>query len=375
MTSKRIGFFHVDEIHHINHFISVAVELSKTNEVAILTYPGKHTYLYNCLSKFKDHKIKVIQLKTHWFRAVTDKLKNRDLPRKGFWMKKNKKFLLQNFDAVVFTDYFHHKLLNARGTKKTPKFLKFPHGAPGRDYSYNKDQLDFDFQLLFGPFHYQQFKEKQLLGPHPVIIGYPKIDAVNLAERKNYFNNDKPVVLYNPHFSPPHSSWHKMGLDILEYFYHQKEYNLIFAPHINLFKDKGGEDPGQIPKKYFESAHIYIDLGSEESVEMTYLNRASIFLGEVSSQVYEFVLKPRPCIFINTQKVAFKNNSNYRFWKLGEVIEEVHELENALQNAFLSFEKYKPIQEKITSENFYQEKGTTASQRAAKAINDYLENN
>ncbi|MCB0457873.1 MAG: hypothetical protein R2776_03545 [Flavobacteriaceae bacterium] len=373
MASKRIGFFHMDEIHHINHFISVAVELSKTNQVSILTYPNQHTYLFNCLSKFKDHNITVVQLRTHWFRALTDKLKNRDLPRKGFWMKKNKRFLLTHFDALVFTDYFHHKLLKARGNKINPKFLKVPHGAPGRDYSYNKDQLDFDFQLLFGHFHYQQFKEKNLLGPHPVIIGYPKIDAVSLNEKKSFFNNNKPVVLYNPHFSPPHSSWHGMGLEILEFFYQQKEYNLIFAPHINLFKDKGSESASQIPEKYFKANHIFIDLGSEESVEMTYLKAASLFLGEVSSQVYEFIINPRPCIFINVQKVAFKDDANFRFWKLGQVIEEVNELNDALQNAFSGFEKYKPIHEKITAENFYQEKNTTASQRAAIAINEYLE--
>jgi glycosyltransferase involved in cell wall biosynthesis len=372
MTSKRIGFFHLDEIHHINHFISVAVALSKTNEVSILTYPGKHTYLYQSLTKFQDHQVKVIQLPTHWFRALTDKLKKKDLPRKGFWMKKNKKFLLNHFDAVVFTDYFHHKLLKARGNRATPKFIKFPHGAPGRDYSYNRDQLDFDFQLLFGSFHYQQFKEKKLLGPHPVVIGYPKMDAVKNNAGQTFFANDKPVILYNPHFSPPFSSWHEMGLDVLEFFYNQKNYNLIFAPHINLFKDKGGVDPNTIPEKYFKSENIYMDLGSSESVDMTYLKAASIFLGEVSSQVYEFILEPRPCIFINTQKVSYQNDTNFRFWKLGDVIQEVNALDNAIKVAYQNFEMYRPVQEKIAAENFYQEENTTATERAAQALNDFL---
>lgn len=371
-TPKRIGFFHLDEIHHINHFIGAAVELSKTNEVSILTYPEKHTYLFQTLAKFQDHRVKVIQLPTHWFRAWTDKMKNRDLPRKGFWMKNNQKFLLKNFDAVVFTDYFHHKLLGARGNQETPKFLKFPHGAPGRDYSYKPDELDFDFQLLNGSFHYEQYKKKKLLGPHPVVIGYPKFDAVKNNVKQTFFKNDKPVILYNPHFSPPYSSWHEMGLDVLEFFYNHKQYNLIFAPHINLFKDKGGVDPLTIPEKYFQADNIYMDLGSSESVDMTYPRAASVFLGEISSQVYEFILEPRPCIFINTRKISYENDSHFRFWKLGEVIQEVNELDRALKTALQNFESYRPIQEKMCMEIFYQEAHSTASERAAQAVNDFL---
>src|SRR5690606_35311742 len=107
----KIAFLFLDEIHHLYHFISVAVALSEKHDVSILTYPAKHKLLYNTLKKLKGEKVKVEQLKTNWFRALTDKVKNRTLPRKGFWIKKNMHHLLNDFDAVVFTDFYHHKLL------------------------------------------------------------------------------------------------------------------------------------------------------------------------------------------------------------------------------------------------------------------------
>ena len=40
---------------------------------------------------------------------------------------------------------------------------------------------------------------------------------------------------------------------------------------------------------------------------MTYTKQADIYLGDVSSQVYEFMLKPRPCIFFNPENINYKN--------------------------------------------------------------------
>jgi len=369
----KFAFIFLDEIHHINHFITVAIELSKVHEVSILTYPGKHVYLRKSLKKLHGEKIHLKELKTLPFRAFTDTLKNRELPRKGFWMKKNKKYILNNFDAVVFTDYIHHKLLKARENRPFPKFIKFEHGMAGRSYSYKKDLLDFDLHVIYGEFYRKQLKKRKLLIKNAV-IGYPKLEAIKIHQEKKIFNNQKPVVLYNPHFSPPHSSWHKEGLKILEYFFNQKEYNLIFAPHLHLFqKLKGGVEETELPQKYFEAPHIYIDLGSEESVNMTYVQNADIYLGDVSSQVYEFIINPRPCIFLNPENIDYRDNPDFRFWKCGNVIKGAKELENSLNEARSKFEEeHKKIQQKITSQNFYTEENSTASERAANAIVRFL---
>jgi hypothetical protein len=372
-AAHNIAIIFLDEIHHVNHFISIAVELSKKENITVLTHPHCQPYFFKTLALFDNNKVNVEKLPTSPFRAFTDALKKRKLPRKGFWLKKNMSQILGDYDAIIFTDYYHRYVKDARGDKVFPKLIKFPHGPVGRSYSYNKDLLDFDFQLLFGNYHYEQMKTLHLLSKDYVVAGYPKIDAVKSHSNKTFFNNQKPVVLYNPHFSPPLSSWHHLGLDILEFFYNQNEFNLIFAPHINLFHDKGGYDASSIPEKYKTAEHILIDTGSDESVNMTYILNSDIYLGDVSSQVYEFIITPRPCIFLNPTDADYKNDYNFRFWQCGDVANSVEDLKNSLGHYKENFKTYKPVQEQISTDNFYIEEGSSASERAAKAIIRYLD--
>ncbi|MCG2431379.1 CDP-glycerol glycerophosphotransferase family protein [Aequorivita xiaoshiensis] len=373
--SHKIAIIFLDEIHHIYHFVSVAVELAKSNQVHILTHSRKNTFLYESLKKLNDKNVVVEKMPTVAFRAFTDRLKGRQLPRKGFWIKKHKKYILTNFDAIIFTDYYHKYLLKVREDRIKPKFIFLEHGTPGRAYAYNKDILDFDFHLQCGMFHNTSLKEMQLLNDEYKVTGYPKLDVVKLDKPEPIFTNNKPTVLYNPHFTPPLSSWHFMGLRILEFFYKLKDYNLIFAPHINLFNKVGGDDPAVIPQKYHTADNIHIDLGSDKSVNMTYTKAADIYIGDVSSQVYEFMTNPRPCIFLNPEGVDYKDDINYRFWQCGDVINSITELKEALKSSKENHQKtYKSIQEKITSENYYTEEGSTPSERAASAINEYLDN-
>jgi len=369
---NKIGFLFLDEIHHLYHFITVAIELSKRNDVSILTYPAQHSFLHDSLKRLEGTEVKVEQLPTLGFRSLTDKLKKRKLPRKLFWLQKNKAYLLQDFDALIFTDYFHHYLLKERKGRNFPKFIKSPHGVAGRAYSFRKDLLDFDMNLLFGEFYYQQLKAENLLTENHSIVGYPKLDAVDPKKDFPNFRNTRPVVIYNPHFSPPHSSWHRKGMEILEFFYQQEDYNLIFAPHVNLFEKKGEQNGTSIPAKFLNSENIFIDLGSVESVNMTYLNRADIYLGDVSSQVFEFIIRPRPCIFFNLEKIDHKVDIHFRFWECGEVLQELDQLRPALKRAFENFRDKEQIQIQITAANFHSEEDSTASERAAVAIEDFL---
>ncbi|PZD78243.1 CDP-glycerol glycerophosphotransferase family protein [Mesonia sp. K7] len=367
----KIAFIFIEEIHHLYHFISVADELSKKNQVHILTFPTQDVILEKTLAILNNSNIIVERKSTHFFRAITDKLKNRKHPRAGFWMKKNARYILNNFDAVVFSDYNHQKLLKIRGDKKYPKFIKFPHGIAGRKYAFKKEITDFDQQILFGEFYAQALQNQNLLKKH-AIVGYPKLDVIKKLNTKIIFDNHKKTVIYNPHFSQPTSSWHKFGIDILEFFSQQSEFNLIFAPHINLFHKRGASDKEEIPEKYYNNPNIHIDLGSHHSVDMTYVKNADIYLGDVSSQVYEFIINPKPTIFINANQADYKNDIGYRFWKCGKVIDKIDDLPNALEQAFSTFGKFKETQKKINSENILASNTQTASEKAAEKIEELL---
>jgi hypothetical protein len=370
-STHNIAIIYLDEIHHVNHFISVAAELSKTTNVTVLTHTNCQPYFFETLALFKNHNVKVEQLPTSLFRTFTDKLKKRELPRKGFWLKKNMRDIL-NFDAIIFTDFYHRYVKEARENNPYPKMILINHGTPGRGYAFKKDVTDFDFQLLIGQFQYKQFSDLNLLSEYYKITGYPKIDAIISNSNRNLFNNDKPVVLYTPHFSPPHSSWHMFGLNVLDFFHNQNKYNLIFAPHINLFQSNENSQNQEFLDKYKQNDNIIIDIGSNESVNMTYVLNSDIYLGDVSSQVYEFLLKPRPCIFINAANVDYNHNFEFRFWQCGDVISDLKNLNKNLDLSETSHKSYKSIQEKITADNYYTEEGSSATERTAQAIIEFL---
>lgn len=374
MRHFKIAFLFLDEIHHVSHFISVAKALSKKHQVKILTYKNADRYLYDMAATIQATNVTIEELPTKTFRAFTDKLKKRKRPRKGFWIKKNLDYLL-TFDAVVFTDYYHKYLKQVCKNRSAPKLIKFNHGIPGRAYAFREDQKDFDLQILVGDFQQQLLNKKAVMAKHSAIGGYPKLDVIQEISLKNYFNNNKPVVLYNPHFDPEFSSWDVFGIDILTYFANQDQYNLLFAPHINLFSaEKGKRQISEIPKEILNAETIYFDFGSKDSVNMQFTRIADLYLGDVSSQVYEFIIEPRPCLFLNPNKIKYKKDPHFRFWKCGMVIKKTKNLDKKLKKSFKKFHKFEAIQKKINAENIYINKDKQASVTISEIITNYLQN-
>jgi CDP-glycerol glycerophosphotransferase (TagB/SpsB family) len=163
-----------------------------------------------------------------------------------------------------------------------------------------------------------------------------------------------------------------MGLKVLEYFFHHQDFNLIFAPHVVLFKRKK-RHAAFLPSKYRRAPNIYIDLGSSASIDMTYTQIADIYLGDVSSQVYEFLLTPRPCIFLNGHQVDWQSNGSYQHWSFGQVVENIElEFGKALKHAFTSHTQYINKQRDAFAYTFYSNPETTAAERGAIAIADFL---
>lgn len=371
---QRIAFLYFEEIHHIPHFIGIAVELAKNPgyTVEILTYKASHDYLFETMDKLKSENLKVVQLNSPFFRRIIDKITGRKKPSSVFLFKAHKKQIL-SYDAVVFTEKNHKYLYKQRGKSPKPYFIFTGHGPAGRDYSYIPELKLFDLHLLHGSFYKNNLEKLGLLAKNHAVIGYSKFDVVKTnGEKHNFFPDNKPVVVYNPHFNKLTSSWYKHGLEVLEYFFQSKEYNLIFAPHIYLFNRKGFLKPDDIPRKYFEAKNIYIDLGSIKSSDMTYTLLADIYLGDVSSQVYEFGIKPRLSVFLNSHSIRWQNDLNYHFWHTGPVISEVSELTKALQISEPEKLGYLAIQKQLFQENFLSDPQEKAIEKGAKAINQFM---
>jgi CDP-glycerol glycerophosphotransferase (TagB/SpsB family) len=166
------------------------------------------------------------------------------------------------------------------------------------------------------------------------VIGYPKFDIIEQKPLpKPIFNNGKPTILYAPHFKKAESSWINFGIDVLDFFEHNTDYNLIFAPHILLYK-RGWRHGAKSLRSYETCENIYIDTGSDASIDMTYTRQADIYLGDMSSQVYEFLHTLKPCIFLNAHAVTnWENDETYLHWLMGDVIDTIDDLEPALKKA------------------------------------------
>lgn len=288
---------------------------------------------------------------------------------------------LGTYDALVVPETTTTALKTRFGMQR-PKLIFCPHGAGDRSISVSPNIAHFDYVLLPGnKTRDRMIAEGIVRAADLKIIGYPKFDAANLAPPQRFFVNDRPTVLYNPHFDPLLSSWHEFGLQVLDFFAAQDTYNLIFAPHVMLFQRRVLASVEhrkirfrkEIPAQYYQHNHIRIDTGSRYSVDMSYTRSADLYIGDVSSQVYEFIHDPRPAIFLNSHGARWQNDQSYRFWHFGEVLEDVGNLGAALDRAFPLAEEFRQRQSEAFAETFSIDPNRSSADRAASAIAGYLE--
>jgi hypothetical protein len=370
---KKIGFIYFDNIHHIPHFFSVFAELYKLGkyDVKIITYKAAHSYLKSLLDLYEIPYSVIFEAPTYAYRTILNKIRPHKRERESmhFLLKYNRNFLFSH-DALVFNSAKHYLLKRHQKKNNTTKFLFLDHGAGDRNYIYNEKITDFDLVAIAGKKVYDMCVSSADFSKTNIkVCGYQKFDVAK-KENSNIklFNNNKITVVYNPHFVKELSSFYKLGNQVLEFFYNNDNYNLIFAPHINVFNQRGFLNKEDFDNKYLNAPNIIVDFGSVKSINMAYTINADVYLGDVSSQVYEFLLKPRPCIFINAHNVNWKGNDYYRSWSLGKVITSVDELTSVLATIDVWQKEFKENQKQIANYVFSLDNKEAASKRIVNEI-------
>jgi hypothetical protein len=297
-----------------------------------------------------------------------------------FTFKRKKMVLASNLDFFRSLDALvaperHCMMLRTKWGLDDLRMIHARHGAGDREGGFDDKSGAFDFTLLPGQKYIDRLNEIECLRPGSyAAVGWPKFEVVRglNPDKRRLFDNDNPVVVYNPHFDQKVSSWNSMGLDVLDFFAENSNYNLIFAPHVVLFK-RFVRHKGYLPKKYHGIPNILIDTGSQASADMTYILNSDIYLGDVSSQVYEFLLESRPCIHLNGHHVDWQDDPNYFHFTLGQVVDDVgNELGPAIERAFETHKLYLDEQRRAFAYTFYSEPDSTAAQRGADAIARFL---
>lgn len=212
--------------------------------------------------------------------------------------------------------------------------IHFRHGAGDRAPS-SEERLDaFDAIFVPGQKDMERAVGRGIESSRLHAVGYIKLDYLQQASlvRPSFFENDRPIIVYNPHFDRAISS---IGIarDVILRFHQQDRYNLIFAPHVRAFEDvdAGGRADWAalaVPGR------IMIDLGSPALFDMRYLRAANLYLGDMSSQLYEFLAQPRPVAFLNAHGVTWRDDPRYAGWHLGEVASGAVDVLDTIDRAF-----------------------------------------
>lgn len=335
----RICFPYIAQSHQILHSLPIAMEMATAHpdvEVHVACANADNDEVIRSIARFyPDAKISYDRLNVPFILRQHMRLMRSNKPLKIPLLVLNKNYF-STFDALVVPECTS-LLLKRIGLKKT-KIIWTEHGAGDRQVGFEPYISKFDFVLISGEKQEKRMLELKLIRPGDYgFQGYPKFELVAkmAAKPPRLFDNGRPTILYNPHFEAKLSSWPLAGIKVLDFFARSTRYNLIFAPHLRLFYPPSPEKY-ILFQRFMNLPHMHIDLGSVRSIDMSYTMAADIYLGDVSSQLAEFMQKPRPCLFLDPRHIDWQGDSNYLSWTLGPVIHGVNELEQGIEEAISS---------------------------------------
>ncbi len=382
----RVGFLFLHEApHQVAHSLPVALCLSTLRpdiEVEIFYLAGDGEAALAAIIRAQPHNCILTRLEVRSVAArLGERLLGNSVPLGRIALLRENVARFRGLAALVVPEKTSLLLKTRFGLPDLP-IVYTSHGAGDRAIGFDLPTGLFDFHLLPGAKIRDRYSAAGYLRPggHEV-VGYPKFDLVpQTGQWPRLFDNDRPTVLYNPHPSPHLSSWYGMGRRILEFFAASNEYNLIFAPHVMMFRRRYAlaldklsiARTGRVPDEYRRLPHMIIDTGSPDSVNMTYPLAADIYLGDASSQVYEFLISPRPCLFANPRGIVWQDNPDFGHWRLGPVFTAIDELPTAIARSQREHDTYAVLQRQMFDYTFDLD-GRPSAQRAAMAIADFVD--
>lgn len=383
----RVGFlFNHDQIHQVRHSLPIALALSRRhNSIQTVVAVSSDRIAAEVTRLARELGVASLELVRLGLKSGPARVVGRVLrgmvPIEKVLLYRDNLDFFRSLDALVVTERTSLLLKTQYGLNDLPMFLQ-DHGAGDRAVGFGGQERLFDHILAAGPKIRDRMIRDAGVDPSRIsITGYPKFD---LAEddpfRPPAHWAGRRTVLYNPHLSPHLSSWYREGRAILDYFQRSDRYNLIFAPHIMLFHRKvvvsidelGVGMPGRLAAKYREAPNILIDTGGRRLVDMSYTRAADLYLGDASSQVYEFLREPRPCVFVNANNRAWKGDANFAHWRAGPVVQGADELDAALDESVdRHASRYAPIQRELMRYTF-DLRSEPAADRAARRISELV---
>ena len=366
----RIAFVYIAEAYQAFHGAGIAIELARQPEVSITNFyadPETPRQLARIHTAFGAPPPVTVRL--HQSVATRTLRGARYLGAFKQRLLRDNREVLNGFDAIVSVE---NTLAFARDVGiKRPRLIYSPHGFGDRAYAFVPRIAAFDFVLLAGAKTEAQMLERRLIRPgHYALTGSVKLEtAARLASAEALpFARPASTALYNPHFDPKLTSWTRFIEPMLA-DYATQDRNLIAAPHVKWFRRSSAATRRGWRDR--STGNVLVDPGSDRSVDGSYLSAADLYIGDSSSQVYEYLATPRPCLFLNAHGVEWRKSTSHVHWHLGDVIDRPEQLADAIGAAPERHALYIERQEAARQATFGDGAGS-ASERSAAAISDFL---
>lgn len=349
-----IAFLAIAEAHQIYHWLPAALALSRRHGVKVSVLSPSRAILGLIASYDPAARLSLIKLRNPSIRA--DSL---------FHMPKRTQTLLLNYDIIRRFPILATSEVTSSKLRRMPGFrsrmICIKHGAGDGERGYDRRHAAYDLTIVGGQKDRRRLIERGLVTSENCRIGgYAKFEL--RAQPRHLFDNDLPTVLYNPHFDREVSSWMKAGPAILQALEGLTGWNVIIAPHVKMAKNNISIQTC--------SPHIRVDMGSKSSIDMSYTVSADIYMGDASSQVYEFLLTPRPCVFLNPARHDWKTDPAVAHWHFGQVVENMNDIQAALDRAAALQHSFVDAQNVAIVDSLEQSL-TPASERQADIILDF----
>lgn len=347
-----VGFSLIGGSHQFLHGLPVAAALSRRADTQIeLFVPSAHdaTVASEMLASFDagPATITVMTLPRPIERLAMrgGKAAALKVVRLTWWARP-----LRAMQAIVALERTSALLAQLPG--KCPPLIQIPHGVGGARRA-GGTGVDprfgaFDLALVAGEADRRCTTGLGILAPEQVeAVGQIKLAGLHRLgrlRRTRLFRNDRPTILYNPHFHPRRGSWQRFGRTLIEAVRTDGTFNLIVAPHVRLFAGASAQERAGL-QALADPGWLIVDTGSDRLMDMTYTLGADIYVGDFSSQLYEWLIFPRPCVFIDQEGDGGAGDTKLpEMWSLGETITSPADLLPALHRATAKHADFKARQ-------------------------------
>jgi hypothetical protein len=367
----KIAFLFIAEAYQCYHGAAVAFAARRHPGVEVTSYyndPDSVRHLERIRLAYGEAPLLYVRMRRNLFARAIQSLKILGFVKWAVYPGNARRWA--GYDAIFTVEDTAWRLF--RGWVRRPAKIYMPHGAGDGRLGFTARAAAFDFVILPGPKSAARMLHLGYVTPqNHACVGLVKLEtAQRLYEQSaTLFDNTRPTVFYNAHKKKGLESWSIFIEPLLAAFGQSDEYNLIVAPHVKRFHRSRRAVRDRWEAR--GSPHIIIDTGSDRAVDMSYTRAADIYLGDVSSQVYEFLLTPRPCVFINAHDIDWRDDPDFAHWHLGDVITHPSQLMGAIRAAPARHALYRDRQETMAATSLG-DRSPGAAGRAAAAMLGFL---